>query len=809
MRISWNWLLELLPTKLSPTEAAALLTDIGLEVEAVYPYESIPGGLKGLIVGEVLTCIKHPDADKLKLCTVSIGSGDPLQIVCGAPNVAEKQKVIVATVGTELHPVEGEPFTIRKAKIRGVESNGMLCAEDEIGMGRSHAGLLLLPDQAQPGEAVTKYIPVYTDTILEIGLTANHADANAHYGVARELCAALQARALDEHITVKHPWKDMPAQEADIALDVEVITHEACKRYAGVVISDLQIGTSPDWMQHALLAAGMRPINNVVDITNYILLGLGQPLHAFDLQAIHSKKISVRTLPEGTKFTTLDNKVRNLKATDLMICDDTIPMCIAGVYGGIDSGVQENTTSIFLESAYFTPSRIRRTEAQHGLKTDASARFSKGTDPEMVIPALQWAAQLMVDLCGGKVSSPVYDIYPEPIPENKISFRYSRLYAIAAIEIPKETIRHILQALHIHILEETAEGLQLSVPVYKNDVLREIDITEEILRLYGFNKIPLPVSVRTPFTVRPAIDAQSIRRAITDHLVSNGMYELFTNAISRSKYTEKYFPTLAQEQVTLLNSLNIELDAMRTSMLFTGMEVIAHNLNRKQNDLRLFEFGRTYHKQKDKIDEREKIALYLTGKTQSESWDAQSAPVDFFRIKEYVQFITARTHAICTFEKVEEHPLLEQAAEIQHGDTAIGICGMVRMEIQDAFDIRQPVYFAELDWQALAGILSAYHISFSELPKYPEMRRDLALILEPHIAYAEIERIARQEGKGLLRDIVLFDIYTGEKLGGKKSYAIGLTFRDDARTLTDKDVDLVMQKLMARYSKDLNAEIRK
>lgn len=810
MKISWNWLREFIATELPVNKVAEILTDIGLEVEAVYPYESVKGGLNGLIVGETVEVFKHPDADKLKITKVNIGTGDLLNIVCGAPNVEAHQKVIVAIIGTTVYPVTGEPVIIKKAKIRGIESEGMLCADDEIGLGESHDGLHILPADAVVGTTVKDLFDVYSDTIIEIGLTANHADANSHFGVARELTAALRSRRIEK--AELNNLKVFPADtsENNNPIVVTVENKTACPRYSGVAIKNIKINTSPSWLQNQLKAIGLRPINNVVDITNYILHAFGQPLHAFDADKIKGKKIIVKTLPAGTPFTTLDEKERKLSSEDLMICDEEKGICIAGVYGGLDSGISETTTHIFLESAYFNPASIRKTVSFHNLKTEASARFSKGTDPEMTISALQKAVEMIHELCGGEVEGSIIDIYPEKIKPFQVLLRYDKLDNMAAIQIPRDVIRTILTSLHIKITEENPGSLMLEVPSYKNDVLREIDIIEEILRMYGYNHIPMPANVRMPYIVQPKPNRDEIKFNIINYLASNGYYEIFTNAISKSKYTKTYLPRAEDALVTLLNSLNAELDSMRQSMLFSGLEVIAFNRNRKQTDLRLFEFGRTYFNHGSNFIEEDKLALFITGNRSEENWNNKTETVNFFDIKELVSGLMQKMNVMKNAtEKIIEHELFENCMEITSGNIRYGVYGEIKRNICADFDIRQPVYFAELNWQAMVDAVAARKTTFREIPKYPEVRRDLALVINSEVNYDEVKQIALKEGKSLLRDVILFDIYEGEKLEGKKSYAIGLTFRDDDKTLTDAEVDMIMQKMMTKFEQELNAVIRK
>lgn len=815
MKISWNWLNELLPLNLSADDAAMLLTDIGLEVEGVYPYSNFEGGLAGLLVGEVISCEKHPDADKLKVTQVDIGTGELLNIVCGAPNVASGQKVIVAIPGTTIHPIKGDAFTIKRAKIRGIESNGMLCAEDEIGLSENHDGLYILPENSLVGTNVKTLFDVYTDTIIEIGLTANHADANSHIGTARELRAGLISREIDKPEFKSRATSNISINTSTPSIKIIVEDNNACPRYSGILIKNIKVGESPKWMQHKLRAIGMRPINNVVDITNYILQLYGQPLHAFDADKINGDTIIIKTLAQDTIFTTLDTKERKLSSTDLMICDASEGMCIAGVYGGLHSGVTENTVHIFLESAFFNPSNIRRTASIHGLKTDAAARFAKGTDISNTLPALQHAAELMQTICGGSVSGDIIDIYPIPLQDFDITFRLSRLEKISTLKLPVATITTILASLNIKVEANSGDELKLKVPSYKNDVIREIDIIEEILRMHGFNNIQVPTAIRTPYLVSSKPDKENIKLETTNYLANNGFYEIFTNAISRSKYTQQYLPDLVPQQVNLLNSLNVELDNMRISMAFTGLEVIGYNSNHKQHDLAMFEFGRIYSKNIEGYREAEKIGLYLTGNKYNENWRISNRKTDFYDLKAQVDALLLKMNCKAIWTSVDENTnhalvgIFESAATLTVNGTEIGICGNIKKQILADFAIKQPVCFAELDWKTMLDNFAARKVTFKEVAKFPEVRRDLALVIDKHIEYETIASIARKEGKPIVKDVILFDVYEGEKLAGKKSYAIGLTFSNDERSLTDMEVDGIMKKLMQRYETELGAIIRK
>lgn len=805
MRISWNWLKELLPASVSVDQAAELLTDIGLEVESVEVWRSVKGGLEGLVTGEVLAVSPHPDADRLQVTQVSIGEEAPLQIVCGAPNVAKGQKVVVATVGTTIHPVSGEAFTIRKAKIRGVSSEGMLCAEDEIGLGDGHDGILVLPAATQVGIALTEIIPVLEDHLLEIGLTANHADAFSHYGVARELSAALAVRSMG---TI-HPDfpENSPLPDGKPAIEVEVQNHSACPRYSGIVIRNIQVGPSPEHIQERLKAIGMRAVNNVVDVTNLVLHELGQPLHAFDLDKISGQRIVVRNVADGTTFHGLDDKEYTLSAQDLMICDAEGAMCIGGVFGGKDSGVSASTTSIFLESAFFSGAGIRRSESRLGLKTDASSRFAKGTDPEMTVAALGRALFLLQQTSEAEPVGGLVDIYPEKISPFKVELRKARLRNIAGTDIPDETVELIFRHLDIQIVSSDEQGWQTEVPVRKNDVTREIDLIEEVMRFYGYDHIPVPKAVRTPFSLSPKPDLERIRLQACRFLAAQGFYEVFTNSISRSKYVDRWMPAHQDQVVRLLNSLNAELDSMRPTTLFSHLEAAQYNVNRKQQDLRFFEFGKVFNRSGDSYTEVSTLSLLISGRREPENWNTSKEITTIFDMKACVQLLSNQWHISAEETAFEDHPLLEHAIALHKGQEVVGVYGEVKPAIRDAFDIRYPVYFAEIFWiKWLDG--RSEDLTMHTLPKYPEVRRDLALILEPEVSFDKVRSVTRQTAGDLLQNVVLFDVYEGEKLQGKKSYAIGLTFRDDTKTLTDKEVEASVNRVIKALEKETGATIR-
>lgn len=809
MKISWNWLREILPTNISAEEASVLLTDIGLETEGITHFETVPGGLRGLVVGHVTSLEKHPNADKLQVARVDFGAEHTVQVVCGAPNVQAGQKVVLAKTGTTIYPTHGTPVEIRKTKIRGVTSEGMLCAEDEIGLGSSHDGLLLLPENAVPGTAVQDYFDVYSDAVLEIGLTANHADAFSHWGVARELQAALQVRNI-ENVSLETGWMSKKVQPAPSAkFKVRVEDSEKCIRYSGILIRNIQVKDSPTWLKNKLKAIGLRSINSVVDITNYVLHGLGQPMHAFDAGAIQGNTIVVKTLPAGTPFITLDEKERKLSGSELMICNADAPMCIAGVLGGLSSGVTEQTQSVFLESACFDAVSTARTERLLGIKTDASSRFAKGTDPEMTLRALHLAASLVLEISGGQIASDIFDVYPRPVAMSQISLRYRRLEDIIAFKIEDAKVQEILRALNIRIISTDEKEIIAEVPAYKNDVTREIDLIEEILRLFGYNNIPVPATIRMPFTLRPVPDREQLRLDMGKRLAALGFYEIFTNSISRSKYIEKFAPALEKSMVALKNSLNSELDCLRQTLLFNGLEVVQHNVNRKRQNLKLFETGKVFFKTAHSFDEREMLALYITGFTGEESWRSKQQLSDFFELKQYIHGIYTHHNIPFTEKDFTGNALFEYGNAIMVNGKQAGQYGMVHKSISGQFDVKAAVWYAELDWQTILDNSRTTAPDFVEIPRFPEVRRDLALILDPDIAFTRVKEIALKEGKNVLRDVILFDVYAGENLEGKKSYALGLTFRDDSQTLTDATVDAMMQSMMQRYERELNAIIRK
>lgn len=805
MKISYNWLKDYIPVDLPAEEVAATLTDIGLEVEELIPFNGPGNGLKGLVVGLVKEAVKHPDADRLRVTKVDVGTGEDLQIVCGAPNVAQGQKVVVATVGTTLYPLAGEPFKITKAKIRGVESMGMICAEDEIGIGESHAGIIVLPDGTPVGQKVSEVYGVKEDVVFEIGLTPNRADAMGHIGVARDLRAALVARngASIEFNLPKTQLPNLPASKKTITVKVENET--ACPRYTGIVLEGLEVKESPEWLQNRLRAVGMRPINNVVDITNYILAEYGQPLHAFDLDTLSGDTIYVKNLPEGSLFTTLDGTERKLNKDDLMICDAKGGLCIAGVFGGLHSGVTDKTVNVFIECAHFDAITIRKTAGRHNLRTDSAQKFEKGTDPNHNVKVLERTVGLLLDLAGGNALSKVVDVYPKPVADFPVTLSYQQVNTLIGHPIEKDKVKQIVQLVGIGIDSDNDDTLQLSVPPFKVDVKRPADVIEEILRIYGFNNIPFPDFLRSSlsFTNRP--DKEKINNTVSTLLAGEGFFEIFNNSITRTEFARE-----EEGAVRLLNSLNAGLDSMRTSMLYSGLECISYNLNRKNSDLKFFEIGKTYHTDGDGFREVEHLSLFVTGFAQGESWLApKRKPADYYLLKPVVESILTKLGVTKTDIAETTHVDLEFGLDYLKNGKRLATFGKVNKSALKQTDIKQDVYFADLDWTVLVAEADKIQVQYKAVSKFPTMRRDLALLLDKSVEYADIEKIAWNEAKKHLKAVHLFDKYEDSKLGeGKKSYAVSYLFEDDQRTLTDTEVDKIMEKLINRYRETLKAEIR-
>ncbi len=827
MTISLNWLKKYIDIPLSPEEISNLLTSLGLEVEGMEEVETIKGGLAGVVVGEVKECWKHPGADKLSLTKVDIGTGELLQIVCGAPNVAAGQRVMVATVGTTLHPTEGEPLTLKKGKIRGEESQGMICAEDELGIGGDHSGILVLPTNTSIGQSAKEYFNIETDVIFEIGLTPNRSDATCHLGVARDLAAALKIQHSHSG-EVKLPSVDnFKIDNHSLPVEVVVENTEACPRYAGVSIKGVSIKESPDWLKKRLLSIGVRPISNIVDITNFILHELGQPLHAFDLDEITGRKVIVKTLPEGSKFHSLDERERSLSAEDLMICDgDSKGMCIGGVFGGIRSGVKETTKNIFLESAHFNAKWIRRSSTRHDLRTEAAKVFEKGHDPNLCAYALKRAAMMMVELAGGEIASEVVDIYPNPIRPAEITVKYDYVNRLIGTPISPKEIKAILLALGMDILGETNESFTVAVPTNKADVTRPADIVEEILRVYGLDNVPVPVQMRSSIVRNEYPDPNQVRNAIGDYLAANGFNEIMSLSLSQSTFYKEILAREAVDIVPVNNTSNVQLDIMRPTMLFSGLEAVLNNQNRQQSDLKLFEFGKTYHDRKDGqwkmdgggtdvkklFDEPQHLAIFLSGQRWAESWrNAGNPAADYFTLKNFVENILARLSVSGYQETVLNDEVFSYGMKYHRGPQELVVFGKVQPKICKKMGIRSEVYYADFNWDLLLQAVKKQSITFAELNKFPTVRRDLALVIGKSVKFSDIAALAKKVGKKLLKDIILFDVFEDEsKLGeGKKSYAIGFTFEDPTRTLQDKEVDAVMGELIGNFESKLSAVIRR
>ena len=804
MKISINRLKEYIHLTESPAEIAALLTQSGLEVESIDSFVSVPGGLEGMVIGEVLTCEKHPDADKLSLTTVAIGPDQVSQIVCGASNVAAGQKVVVATVGATLYPSNGEPFEIKKAKIRGQVSEGMICAEDEIGIGTSHAGIMVLDTDLPNGTPASAYFEVTQDQILEIGLTPNRADAASHLGVARDL------KALVRRDLCLPEEKALPVEVKGPAVQVVVDKTDDCPRYAGVVLTNIQVGPSPQWIQHFLRSLGLEPINNVVDITNYILHDLGQPLHAFDAAKIEEGKIRVGKLPKGSTFVTLDGKERKLSGEELMICDPKGGMCIAGVFGGAVSGVSDQTTRIFLESAYFSPDVIRKGSQVHGLKTDASFRFERGTDPNMPVYALKQAVILLQRYAGAKVASEIIDVYPEPKQDVRIPVNFGHINRLIGKVIEPTEVVGILESLEIKVSELTTEGFVATVKPYRVDVTREADIIEEVLRIHGFQQVLLSDALRTDYLAEhPVKDVAKLQYRLTELLANQGYFELVTNSLTSPKYVEKAGFLDASTTVEIYNKLSEDLGVMRQTLLFSGLEVVAHNINRRQTDLKCFEFGTIYQKKAEGgYKESRRLAIFQSGNRSSESWVEPAKPFGFTDLYATVSRILERLNVEASEVEVIETAPFAYGLSLKLGEKVVATLGLVEDKQLKLAEVRQEVWYAELDWDLLAKKSSGLK-KFQELSKFPEVRRDLSLVLDKEVSFARVKVVAEKAGGKLLKRLDVFDVYQGDKLeAGKKAYALSFILQDQENTLTDKEIEKTMSNLIHAFQNQLGAIIR-
>ena len=806
MKISYNWLKQFIKIDWKSEETAALLTDLGLEVEIVEKYQSVKGGLEGVLVGHVLTCIQHPDADRLKITTVDLGNGLPVQIVCGASNVAAGQKVPVATIGTTLYDKEGVAFSIKKGKIRGQESHGMICAEDELGLGEGHDGIMILDDSLVPGTPAATVFKIENDEVFEIGLTPNRADAMSHLGTARDLRAGmLQSGANVELITPS--VSSFRVDKRTLKIDIDVKEPKLAPRYCGITISGIEVKPSPDWLQNRLKAIGLNPQNNIVDVTNYVMHELGQPLHAFDAAKINGK-IVVQTLPAGTKFTTLDDVERTLHEEDLMICDEKGPLCIAGVFGGKKSGVSKSTNSIFLESAYFNPVSVRKSAKRHQLNTDASFRFERGIDPTITEYALKRAALLIQEVAGGEITSDLINVYPKKIEDFNVFLNFNNVDKIIGEKLPKDIIKKILVSLDIKVNSFSDAGLGLTIPSYRVDVQREIDVIEEILRVYGYNNISFSKKLNASVFNAPRNEDYKIQNTIASQLNSQGFHEMMANSLTTASYVQLSEQLNDDYNITILNPLSADLSTMRQSLLFSGLEAVSYNINRKNADLKLFEFGKTYHNYLAGYEEKKHMSLFLTGNRNQESWTSVQKMSNFFLFKGYVYGILSRLGIENTQNIPVTLDVFSEGIAIKFDNETIVELGVIKKSILKHFGIKQEVLYADFDWDLILKKTST-KIKYAEIPKYPEVRRDLALLLDQNITYESIYKIARQTEKTLLKNINLFDVYEGQNLPeGKKSYALSFTIQDNSKTLTDAQIDKIMGKLQKNFETELGAVLR-
>ena len=808
MKISYNWLKQFINIDWDAEKTGELLTDLGLEIEGIDTYESIKGGLKVIVIGEVLTCVQHSNADRLKVTTVDIGADAPVQIVCGAPNVATGQKVPVATIGTTLYTTEGEAWKIKKGKIRGEESHGMICAEDELGLGESHDGIMILDTKLKVGTFASKVFEIENDEIFEIGLTPNRADAMSHHGVARDLKAGLLQKEIQSEL-ITPSVSSFHVDARSLKIDVDVQDKENAPRYCGVTITGLKVDVSPSWLQHRLKSIGLSPINNIVDITNYVLHELGQPLHAFDANKITGNKIEVKTCNAGTKFTTLDDVERVLHEDDLMICDAEKPMCIAGVFGGINSGVTEGTTSIFLESAYFKPVSVRKTAKRHGLNTDASFRFERGIDPNITEYALKRAALMIVKIAGGEISSDISDTYVNKINDFEVRLSFDNAKKLIGEEIPRETIKSILTSLEIKVNNVTETGLGLTIPAYRNDVQREADIIEEILRVYGYNNVGTTEKLIASISNSNRFEDYKLQNIIGNQLASQGFYEIMANSLTTPKYMELTEQLNADYNVEMLNPLSNDLSVMRQSLLFSGLEAVCYNINRRRCDLKLFEFGKTYHQYPDKREEDKHLSLFVTGNISEERWNTVVTPSDFFYIKGTVETILQRLGLNRLKSSPIKSDVFSEGMSFSLGKKNIVDFGLVKKSVLKHFGISQNVLFADFNWDNVLEMAKHNSIKFKPIPKYPEVRRDFALLVDNTVSFDDIYTIAKQTEKQLLKNVNLFDVYEGENLPeSKKSYAVSFILQDEHKTLTDKQIDKIMSKLQSNFESKLTAELR-
>ena len=820
MNISYKWLKEYVDFDLTAQQVADALTSTGLEVDALEEVQSIKGGLKGLYVGKVLTCEAHPNSDHLHVTTVDLGKGEPSQIVCGAPNVAAGQKVIVADLGCVLYDGDKE-FVIKKSKLRGVESNGMICAEDEIGVGTSHDGIIVLPEDAVVGTPAAEYYHLESDWLIEVDITANRADGLSHWGVARDLYAWLKSNGYETKMH-RPDCSKFTVDNHDLPIEVKIENNEACKRYACVSVTGCEVKESPEWLKTKLNTIGLRPINNIVDITNYVMMAYGQPLHTFDADMVKGHQIVVKTMPEGTPFQTLDGEEHKLSNRDLAICNAEDPMCIAGVFGGKGSGTYETTKNVVLESAYFHPTWIRKSARRHGLSTDASFRFERGVDPNGTIYALQQAAILCKELAGGKVSMEICDVYPEPMQNAVVDLSYKYVHDLVGKDIPVENIKSICESLEMKVLEETAEGLKLEIPAYRVDVTRPCDVVEDILRIYGYNNVEIPTQLKGSLVIKGDEDQKhKLANLISEQLVGEGFNEILNNSLTKGAYYEGHNAFPAENCVKIMNPLSTDLNVMRQTLLFGGLESVQHNVNRKRGNLRFFEFGNVYTfdpaKQNDDdpmqaYKEQYHCGLWITGKRVEGSWAHANEDSSFYELSAYVENILRRIGVKpgMIVRKKSESDIFSAGLAIENrGGKKLIEMGIITKKLLKQFGLDAPVFYAELNWTALMKVIKKNEVLYTEVSKFPAVSRDLALLVDNSVEFAQIEQIARQTEKKLLKKVELFDVYEGDKLpAGKKSYAVNFILQDEEKTMGDKQIDAIMQKLITNIKKQLNAELR-
>jgi len=808
MKISYNWLKQFINTDWPAEKTGELLTDLGLEIEGIEDFTSVQGGLEGVVVGHVISCEQHPNADRLKVTKVDLGNGEPVQIVCGAPNVDKGQKVPVATVGTTLYDADGKPWKIKKGKIRGEVSMGMICAEDELGLGQSHDGIMILNEDLIPGTPASQIFEIENDQVFEIGLTPNRADAMSHWGVARDLRAGLLQQEISLEL-ITPSTTNFRVDNRLLKIDINVANNELAPRYCGVTLSGVKVGESPAWLQNRLKSIGLSPINNIVDVTNYVLHELGQPLHAFDAAQISGGEVHVKTLPAGTTFTTLDGVERTLHEDDLMICDADKPMCIAGVFGGLKSGVSETTTSIFLESAYFNPISVRKTAKRHGLNTDASFRFERGIDPNITEYALMRAAILIQELAGGEITSDVVDVYPKKIEDHQVVLNFDNATRVIGQEIARETIKQILTSLEIKVNNVTEAGIGMTIPAYRNDVTREADVIEEVLRVYGYNNIDFTTKLNASIAQNERIEDHLIQNKVAAQLTALGFNEMLANSLTTANYTALSNSLKEDHNVTMLNPLSQDLAVMRQSMLFGALEAVSYNSNRKMPNVKLFEFGKTYHQYTSGREEKKHLCFIISGAKTEDTWTHPTAKSDFFFGKGLVYAVLERLGIDLTSEKGLKNDVFGEGIAITKNKKTLVEYGLIKKKITKHFDIDAEVLFANFHWDLILEEIPTEEFKFRAIPKFPKVKRDFALLLDDAISFDGLKETAFKTEKHLLKEVTLFDVYKGKNLPkGKKSYALSFTLQDERKTLTDKQIDKIMNKLQQQFEKEFGASLR-